>query len=289
MDVSPTLIDTDLTVLLRQDIIARLRMASRRLKRQRIRPADIHQARVAVKRARALVALALGEQRGLAKRLSRALGDVNKTLSNQRDSDVIRQTLRAFASKLGVPIRLPRIERDATAAALAAQSAALSLDALAETVQALPMSPLDWPRVMDGLRLTQQKGRRRYRRALKQRNDERFHDCRKDAKTMAYQLEAIALAPGHVGVLSTLASNLGEHRDLGLMRVALQNGLYGLPEEPSQVLELAAAKRQRRLEKRVKRLFSDSFALPSWQLIEGLWRELIYGPPAPPTEPESTN
>jgi CHAD domain-containing protein len=226
----------------------------------------VHTARKALKRLRALLALARGP---LGKQGTRGsdvvLRDVGRKMAQARDADVLIETLdallesgevdgaallrselvagrdAAFMRSVGLPeVRatlLKELERARNGWANGAVGAALE--------------GMDDAGVEDGLRRTYRRGRRRMERALGGGSEIDFHEWRKAVKAVRYQLETLSTAwPEVIGGMAETADDLGEtlgtEHDLAVLGEVVEERIGSTTETTgSHLLDLVGAARRR--------------------------------------------
>jgi len=202
----------------------------------------VHEARKALKRARAILRLCAA---GLAKERFReervTLRDLGRDLATARDRRVLGDTLRALAERVDDPTVRERLLAVAPPASGPASPGALrladpSMPVLLEGLDAAARRVATWPDDVPGeadaragLRGTHRSGRRRMRAALeasaagREDLDDPYHRWRTRVKDLLYQLQLFAPAWPDVLVrtvedVDVLGDALGTHHDLWLAR-----------------------------------------------------------------------
>lgn len=238
----------------------RAEKALERLRRNGEDPVEaIHGARKDVKKLRAVLRLARGTlPRRLYKEENQRYRDAARALSASRDAEVKLETLDALAERDG---GLPReaiaawrqiLDRDREAAVntAAAGSAIGLIEAGLEGIRSWPLEGDSWKLVSAEVKRAYRRGRRAMDAAAADPSEERFHEWRKLAKDLWYQLRL--LGPAWSGPLGAVAEEahrltelLGDHHDLAVLRGDLRERRLG--EEETRALERAIEARQEQL------------------------------------------
>jgi len=223
-------------------------------------PAEaIHGARKDMKKLRAVLRLARGAlPNQIYKEENRRYRDAARALSASRDAEVKLETLDALAGRDG---GLPQeaveawrqiLDRDREAAANTAQaeSAIGLIEAGLEGIRRWPLEGDSWKLVGGEVKRAYRRGRRAMASAASDSSEESFHEWRKRAKDLWYQLRL--LGPAWSGPLGAAAEEahrltdlLGDHHDLAVLRQDLRERRLG--EEETRALEAAIDARQGQL------------------------------------------
>lgn len=241
---------------LAQALRTELTRTMKRLARQRIRAADVHESRVSVKRCRALTKLMLHEPAESVAALDRALRDANRALSAGRDAHVLNDTLRLLVERGKLDLRFKRFSHPPEEL----RNAAVAASAQLEAAQALLPSPtalatLSVADAVEAMRRVYRAGRQRWARAEKSGRDEDYHDVRKDTKALAYQLEWLALLVPVAELreeLVELGKLLGRDHDLVVARTQIEAGAVPLPPETLAALDQIARKLLKKTRRRTR-------------------------------------
>ena len=232
--------------------------------------AAVHQARKALRRARAVLglvraALPKPEYRAV----KTALQESRRTLSSVRDHAVAPEALarltlddddRATANRV-----LANAAESVPAAAetkqLLAESAARAA-AQAEALQAALPHEIDWDTVAEGLRMTYGEARRA--KGAAKRSKSWFHTWRRRSKELVYQLELVAQHAGpRVAAihdeLSGVVDTLGPAVDLIMVREFVATYAQGVPPEASRHLRDAIDRELDELMKAARKAARDTF------------------------------
>jgi CHAD domain-containing protein len=191
--------------------------------------------------------------------------DAGRLLSRSRDAEVKVEALEAICERYAG--RLPagaadewleqlRRERDrAVEAARGEDSAGLAqalelVEAGGERIDEWPLESEDWELFEAGIGRAYRRGRKRMRRAAADPSAEHIHEWRKRVKDLWYQLRILDQAipeplADRVEVLDRLASALGDHHDLAVLRDDLL--VRDLPTVRRMTLVTAIEDRQQEL------------------------------------------
>lgn len=227
--------------------------------------------RLCCKRMRALLKLlapAGGHSHCMAE--ERKVRDVARKLSDLRDSDVVRQTIRDLSAKKKAESLKPfayllekgnektLLERDDKLQQLLHETAA-TLGNAAERIEAVTPTARGWPLLAIGLESSYKNAREQYMKTRASADVEAFHDLRKRCKDMLYQVEFVCelwadSLKGLRKLLATAAERLGSSNDLAVSAEELPR-VVG--EDSAKVLLADAAKylkkrRQKQAEKALK-------------------------------------
>lgn len=275
---------------LQQALRVELTRTLKRLSRLRIRPIDVHQSRVSVKRCRALVKLMLHEPTASTSALDRTLRDANRALSAGRDAHVLNDTLRLLIQRGKLELKLKRFSHPPEELKNAAVAAQVQLEAaLALLPSATALAGLSVADAIEAMRQVYRAACQRRRRAEKSGHDEDYHDVRKDTKALAYQLEwLVELLPLAElrDELIELGKLLGRDHDLVLARVQMDAGAVPLPIESLAALDQIARKLLKKTRRRTRavqqRCLAESSSAFALRLQNALLESLL-GPVPPPT------
>lgn len=219
----------------------------------------VHGARKDMKKLRAVLRMARGAlPKRLYKEENRRYRDAARALSASRDAEVKLETLDALAEREGglpqeaVEVWRQILDRDREAAVNTAQAeAAIGLiEAGSEAIRGWPLEGSSWKLVGGEVRRAYRRGRRAMASAAADPIEENFHEWRKRAKDLWYQLRL--LGPAWSGLLGPVAEEahrltdlLGDHHDLAVLREDLRERRLG--EEETRALEAAIEARQAEL------------------------------------------
>ncbi len=200
-------------------------------------PTEIHEARKCMKRARAILRLLRSGLRSSSyRRADRALRDAARLLSATRDGDVVIRLIDALtllpeaedAKLLLARLRAPLLRRHERAESNFSKRRVQAIELLraviAQSPTWVPISS-EWRVIGDGLQRTYRRGRKAYRAAVNEVDDEKLHAWRKQAKYSRYQLESLAeMMPRpmnkQIARLARLEHILGEDHDFALLHIA---------------------------------------------------------------------
>ena len=203
---------------------------------RRGRPTAVHEARKSLKRLRAVVRLARDELGDYVyRRDNRAFRDAGRRLSGARDSRVLLDTLEDVSERH--PDKAPReallpFRRTLLSQHANAQRRLQADDAAAEVLRELrevrarvPYWPLERESIESlapGFERIYRRGRKAYRRALKEPSTENLHELRKRSKDLWYAGQVVRPAsPKRLKAISKDAKELseliGEEHDLALL------------------------------------------------------------------------
>lgn len=266
--------DEELAAGLKRVAAGRAEKALERLRGDDEAPADaVHGARKDVKKLRAALRMARGAlPKRLYKEENRRYRDAARALSASRDAEVKLETLEALAERDG---ELPReaveawrqiLDRDREAAVNTAHAeAAIGLiEAGPEAIQGWPLQGSSWKLVGGEVKRAYRRGRRAMKAAAADPSEGNFHEWRKRAKDLWYQLRL--LGPTWSELLGPVAEEahrltdlLGDHHDLAVLRADLRERRLG--EEETRALEAAIDARQAELAEaafdRGRRLYAE--------------------------------
>lgn len=197
-----------------------------------------HRARVAVKRARAALALIRATENANGKRETRWLRQAARDLGPIREASVLLETLNALQEQWGdkvdsrtlSPLRQRLLARVREARAAADARTSHSLERFATRVHrvdkrmaALELDGDGFDLIAAGVEKTYRRARRAFRRAGQDGSTPTFHRWRKHTKAHAYQFELLQLAWPEVMAnwrrkLQILGRLLGDEHDLALLQ-----------------------------------------------------------------------
>ncbi len=208
---------------------------------------EIHEARKAMKRTRALLRLVRDEiGYDVYRNENVVLRDVSRHLAPVRDSDVLLRTLasikeifgpsvspHAFVStrsylrlehrRLRTTVVADRQLMTDLATTLNAARARFSGRSSLGSTNAGPRIRNDFPAIRGGLRRVHRRGRRGFERAVRTPDPETLHEWRKRVKYLQYQIETVSplwpdLLDAYGDRLATLAETLGTEHDFSVLR-----------------------------------------------------------------------
>jgi CHAD domain-containing protein len=223
----------------------------------------IHGARRDLKKLRTVLRLhrdALGRKRY--ERLNSRFRDAGRALSASRDAEVKLATLDSLVEREGLPgteaVGTWRqiLERDRVAAAdspaeaRAVEQAINLIEAGREELDGWGLEGDRWKPVGAALERTYRRGRRAMRAAERTGSQSDFHEWRKRAKDLWYELRLFGPSwPAPLEAAAeeahALSDHLGDHHDLALLRADLAGRNLG--EREAVALDAAIARRQEEL------------------------------------------
>ncbi len=210
------------------------------LAKARINDEDVHQARKALKKARASLRLLRPALKDADYRCVNAdLRDAAKPLSSVRDAKVLLDTLQMLVKRYGLPERVLKL--DGLTRALRSRRAHVRRDVLSPNGGALAHSRRllrqsrtriddlvdrhqeEWKIIGAGLKRVYAQGRHALADARENPRPEAFHEWRKEAKYLCYALERLdPLWSSVIGAMAEqahkLADHLGDEHDLTVLR-----------------------------------------------------------------------
>lgn len=220
---------------------------------------DIHEARKACKRVRALLRLLRPGLPGYRRENAR-VRDAARALASLREADALRATARSLGLGLTVTAPPPTAARLRAATGRATRLLRLQRRAAAAwPADALSRAMLDRA-FLDGYR----RARRDGRRAARKPQAAALHEWRKQVKYHRYHCEALArlwpqLAP-RVPALDALGEWLGRHHDLEVLALQLRRRPHLLPLAALPRAERRLRAEQRRIAARALRAGARLFA-----------------------------
>jgi CHAD domain-containing protein len=201
----------------------------RRARRALKIPGDVHEARRALKRARALLRLSqAGPRLDTARRIRRELRDAGRRLSGTRDAEVAAEVAREMETEFGSP---PSLADELEARRQGAQDALdaglgtevrFELGAVGKEARAL-LGAVEVADAVRGVGRAYRRARSAYRHARSHPRITRMHILRKRVKDLRYQLEWLApvwpeVLEGWTGELHALTDDLGRIQDIHVLR-----------------------------------------------------------------------
>lgn len=219
----------------------------------------VHDARKALKRTRALLALlASSPARGHAKAMDRLARDVGRMLSARRDQEVLPATITKLETRFGLdPRGLTSSVRQIMSAANVATAPTGHTDTLSSRLKslhshadALAHTKLKFGMMADAAARTYDRGRRLFKDLDPHPDETALHDLRKAAQMHWRHMALLSSAwPGHyqarVAMLKELSQILGEHQDLAVLRATLaQHTRDTLPKSDAVALASLIQARQ---------------------------------------------
>jgi CHAD domain-containing protein len=210
------------------------------------RPEAVHGARKDMKKATAVLQLARAgipkkNVRSIAKRLKKSLS----CLSSARDAAIIAKTLRDLARRSKgqlessaireMRLQLQHASRKATKRLVKKGHAAKAKNILAKARKDFCELKIDgkgWDVVGRGVKKAYAKGQRAHQMALSNRSAEHFHEWRRAAKELWYELTMLhAISPEEMDMmardLETLGEILGDDHDLFVLQCWLKERKHG--------------------------------------------------------------
>lgn len=203
----------------------------------------VHETRKHLKKASAALALlASAVGRSEVKRENHRLRDARHLVSDIRDAEVRLQTVRALrktakpkkAGKFAETEEMLTFELENFLAAFADWQAEAQgkLIRARDSIGTWPVNDLDCKQIRQSVQASYRKARRRLGKAIEKPTAEKFHEFRKSAKKLWYQLRI--LRPVHPAIVEELASelkticqHLGHAHDLAFLAERLELGVHG--------------------------------------------------------------
>jgi CHAD domain-containing protein len=235
----------------------------------------IHEARVELKRMRALLQLA---KSGLDAEVfgaeNRTLRDTGRSLAQAREAEVnlvifqalgepLAEAERAIVGRLLEDDVARTHKRSARAARLA--TIAATLRACGHTLGAAHLEVDDWSLLAPALELSYRNGRKLRQVARDPKREAELHEARKRVKRLFYQLEYLRRglakpARKTLGRLRKLAVLLGEHHDVCVLRATLQeHAAHGITAAGSLELGKKLKAELERLRKKIRKQAKAAF------------------------------
>lgn len=225
--------------------------------------AAVHGARKDMKKLRSVLRLLRDELGTKRYKVENArFRDAARALSETRDAEVKLETLDALGEREeALPAEAVEswrkiLDRDREAATNAARdepAVAEAISLIEEGLEGIRGWKLDgdsWKLVDDALTRTYRRGRRAMKAVAKRRGEADFHEWRKRAKDLWYELRLFSGAwsgplEATAGEAHKLTELLGEHHDLAVLREDLRERNLG--ESETAALEMAIARQQETL------------------------------------------
>jgi CHAD domain-containing protein len=179
---------------------------------------QVHDIRVAGKRARAILRLIEPDTGPTAKKLHDRIRQVSRQLTPARDGEIVATTIERLAK--GDPKLVKATPRSIPFPA-SAELRRLSgeLRRIGADIASLASAEATGPKMRKGLKKTFGRVRKLYGKCRKGGTPERFHEWRKRSKDLLYQIETLAPEPTRserkwIACLKSLSDCLGEMHDL---------------------------------------------------------------------------
>lgn len=203
-----------------------------------------------------------------------ALRQAASTLSHLRDADVLSHTVAHLGETEGADReRLQRIVERLRDEPAVGEKAADRIAAFRQSLAAVRDRAVSWTlqggaegAMLEGLKASYAKARRRMERALRSRHPSDFHEWRKATKAHGFHIDLLRksapdVLPDDLRVVEELATLLGEHHDLAVLSDALRSAPLRFGDGADrQALAAAIAPRSGQIEHRVKDLGRQVFA-----------------------------
>jgi hypothetical protein len=232
----------------------------------------IHEARKALKDARALAKLMTGVVGSPAYDALRELESARRRLGRARDLDVMPDALASLGGRIegrlvktiGEAIANERDQARHAHREIDAAAQIARLRALARALETWDLSDVDLYDVARALRGLYRAARRRGKQALASGDPHELHELRAAIVDLGHCFAALEPAwPAHFGAFAhefrRMREQLGKHNDLTILAefaVSCEN----VSQADGHVLSRAIDRRQKRLAKRAQRLFDRLFA-----------------------------
>jgi len=254
----------------------------------------VHTARKDLKKTRSLMRLVkdrLGADRFKAE--NGRLREAAHVLAGAREADAKAEALAALIAHAGgsasagtlaaAQAWLDRMARDSDPGADVVHSAAEASDLILQARDDARLWALGYgsfEMIAPGIRRTYRQGRRGLAAAIDEPSDLALHEWRKRVKDMWYSLRLLGdVWEPVIGPLADqahdLSDRLGDHHDLGEVRVAIESGEAGLPEAARAELVFHVHARQAELHDEAialgRRLYAEK-PRRYVEKLEGLWR-----------------
>ncbi len=242
-----------------------------RVQKRKVSDAHVHEARRAIKRARAGLRLIRSEIAPAAyKQENKALGDVGRMLSGARDAAVIPETVKKLLElcrtrneaqavmKLGAALEKDRVTRDVDAKTASRVRARLKASRM--RVLKWRLKKGDHQTLKQAVKASQERMRARMNDAMEERSDEALHTWRKRAQDFRFQLEMLKeILPKSGLALSkrvhSLTSILGVDHDFAVLDERARAGkLVGFSAGSRAVVRGVIVRERRKLWERAKKL-----------------------------------
>jgi CHAD domain-containing protein len=256
---------------LRRILCAQVDCAIHALEGKRTADGDVHDARKAIKRARATLRLIrTGITEPAYRRENTALRDAARPLSAARDARILLDSLDRLeklygsAANQATPAQFRRVlkreqrnpgDRSTSLASIARKSRR-ALGVARPRIARMPIQGEGWPTIEASLRKTYRQARKTMRQAKAETSAETLHEWRKQTKYLWHQIQILEpLWPGVLGELADqahkLADYLGDDHDLSILRtkVVTHADLFAGSGGPGALLALIDRCRARLEEK----------------------------------------
>lgn len=240
------------------------------LKKTHLGDKDVHDARKALKKARAALRLLQpGLKDSIYRRENLALRDAARPLSTVRDAKVLLDTLSMVVASDEAPATAPRFDglqrvlkhhRTATNHSVLEAPAALAhsrrlLRKSRTEIAAQTIRRKDWDVLGPGLRHIYAKGRRAMSEVRDRPTPGAFHEWRKQVKYLRYALAILEpVCPGLIAALvdeaHRLADSLGDNHDLNVLKEMARANPGELSDDSLDVLVALIERRQEKLHRR---------------------------------------
>jgi len=255
--------------------------------------AAVHSARKDLKKTRSLLRLvkdSLGPDRFQAE--NARLRDAAHLLADAREADAQAEALEALIERFERSMGRETLEAarawregmaqrtsESPAVALAAARASALIAQAHRDAQLWPLGYESFELIAPGLRRTYRQGKEGLAEAIEDPGDEALHEWRKRVKDMWYSLRLVGEAWEPVirplaDEAHELSELLGNHHDLGQLRIAMESGHAGLGAAPKAELSVLAQARQDEYRRAAislgRRLYSEGpRRYVEW--LRGLW------------------
>jgi CHAD domain-containing protein len=251
----------------RRIVLERLEHAREQLENElKANPEDaVHTARKDLKKARSTIRLVRAElgKKGY-RRDNDLLRDAGRELSDVRDATVTAETLEQLREHFGK--RLGSVQREAITAALRSTRAASGgeqplqeaaraielIDRGSRDVGAWKLPERGWELLEPGLRRSYRRGRDAIHEVEAEPTPEAVHEWRKRVKDLWYHLRLLEdtwseVFSGLADQAHELSSLLGDHHDLTVIALAIDDGTFGLDARQQGSLRRLLLRRQSEL------------------------------------------
>jgi len=238
----------------------------------------VHDARKALKRARALTRLFEDSLEAQAAEARSVVNAARRALGRTRDLDVMPDTARTLhaseATREALLFAITRERKRGASDAADEIDHAKALAALADKVRSWPIHPGDDERALRHMRETYRKARRLGRAAFPHNDGPALHRVRSLIVDLGQQFDALAPpSPTRDADLRKLRQALGVHHDLTVLAAFALERRELLIGEKTEIRE-AIERQQRSLTRRARRRFSRAFGEPPQRFLRRLKRDL---------------
>ncbi|MCP5163281.1 MAG: CHAD domain-containing protein [Hahellaceae bacterium] len=229
--------------------------------REHLSPAQVHAIRVQTKQSRALLRLFHSPGQHARSGTHAAMREIAQRFAGKREAHVLRKTLLQLMPGTDTEQHLLPLVIDA----LPPVDATQHQTGAQITLQPLTLNELDPEGLLQGLKRTQSKAKRRCQQAKKSDLDNDFHAWRKWIKYELYQLEWLLntqamnksdrkKAKRRIHKLAELGNDLGKFQDLCVLEIPLarimeDNSHHAVPFERWQLLNDKLRQQKRLLKK----------------------------------------